>query len=123
MPSSQTGVPKISAAQPIGPITSTTAIRIENAAHHFGRTRSAERDDRHADEERDQRELAADEEHVADVVERPGGRGADAVLVDRRGEVARLDQHAEDGRRGSAGERQRRVGVRTALGVGEPRPQ
>jgi hypothetical protein len=38
VPSSHTGVPKISAAQPIGPITSTTAIRIENAAHHFGRT-------------------------------------------------------------------------------------
>ena len=39
VPSTQIGVAKISAAQPIGPITSTIATRIISHAHHLGSSR------------------------------------------------------------------------------------
>ena len=56
------GVPKISAAQPIGPIKRTTAIRIENDAHQRGRTPVRNATIATCREEQDQRQLGADEE-------------------------------------------------------------
>ena len=123
VPSSQTGVPKISAAQPIGPISRTTAIRIENARPQSGSTPVRRATTAAPAKNEDQRQFRRHEERVGDVVERAGGRRADAVVVDRRGEVTGVHQHAEDGRRSSAGERERARGVLPAFGLGEPRAQ
>ena len=123
VPSSQTGVPKISAAQPIGPIS-----------------------EHDCDQDRERRPPLRQDAVRKATTAMPTKNGISANSAPTKNmspmwcsvpAVAALMlswliaaarspawiKHAEDGRRGSAGERERRVGVRTALGVGEPRPQ